>query len=270
VRHCGSMHGSVRVHMVYSVRAKLAVRITAPFAIWRLSEAAQTPVSARKPGGPGAADTPGGTKASSYPWDLLKVASVKTALAVMTERPSARTPPVAGQLPGTGSQPVGGHVPRMCLRHTFHALPVDLPDEQAGERQQVRYRVLDGGQGFPADTPSSSLTGPFAATDTRVLLSRAAPMYPQIKSPLLSSVLLVHLVPYGIVQCRDVPFCAGRRTAAVSARTGFCQGVPGLPSKHGANMGTGRSRPLRKMIAIVGGRTAPSGPEFWHGNPLLC
>jgi hypothetical protein len=32
VRHCGSMHGSVHVHMVYSVRAKLAVRITARFA----------------------------------------------------------------------------------------------------------------------------------------------------------------------------------------------------------------------------------------------
>jgi hypothetical protein len=32
VRHCGSMHGSVYVHMVYSVRAKLAVRITARFA----------------------------------------------------------------------------------------------------------------------------------------------------------------------------------------------------------------------------------------------
>jgi hypothetical protein len=31
VRHYGSMHGSVRVHMVYSVRAKLAVRITARF-----------------------------------------------------------------------------------------------------------------------------------------------------------------------------------------------------------------------------------------------
>src|SRR3984885_210019 len=32
VRHCGSMRGSVRVHMVYSVRVKLAVRITARFA----------------------------------------------------------------------------------------------------------------------------------------------------------------------------------------------------------------------------------------------
>ena len=31
VRHYGSMHGSARVHMVYSVRAKLAVRITARF-----------------------------------------------------------------------------------------------------------------------------------------------------------------------------------------------------------------------------------------------
>jgi len=31
VRHYGSMHGSVRVHMVYSARAKLAVRITARF-----------------------------------------------------------------------------------------------------------------------------------------------------------------------------------------------------------------------------------------------
>jgi len=31
VRHCGSMRGSVHVHMVYSVRAKLAVRITARF-----------------------------------------------------------------------------------------------------------------------------------------------------------------------------------------------------------------------------------------------
>src|SRR4029077_14084280 len=31
VSHCGSMHGSVRVHMVYSVQAKLAVRITARF-----------------------------------------------------------------------------------------------------------------------------------------------------------------------------------------------------------------------------------------------
>ena len=30
--HCGSMYGSVHVHMVYSVRAKLAVRITARFA----------------------------------------------------------------------------------------------------------------------------------------------------------------------------------------------------------------------------------------------
>ncbi len=32
VRHYGSTHGSVHVHMVYSVRAKLAVRITARFA----------------------------------------------------------------------------------------------------------------------------------------------------------------------------------------------------------------------------------------------
>ena len=32
VRHCGSMYSSVHVHMVYSVRAKLAVRITARFA----------------------------------------------------------------------------------------------------------------------------------------------------------------------------------------------------------------------------------------------
>src|SRR6266496_923943 len=32
VCHYGSMHGSVHVHMVYSVRAKLAVRITARFA----------------------------------------------------------------------------------------------------------------------------------------------------------------------------------------------------------------------------------------------
>jgi len=32
VRHCGSMRGSVHVHMVYTVRAKLAVRITARFA----------------------------------------------------------------------------------------------------------------------------------------------------------------------------------------------------------------------------------------------
>ena len=31
MRHYGSTHGSVRVHMVYSVRAKLAVRITARF-----------------------------------------------------------------------------------------------------------------------------------------------------------------------------------------------------------------------------------------------
>ncbi len=93
---------------------------------------------------------------------------------------------------------------------------------------------------------------------------------PRIKSPLLSSILLFHLVSYGIVQCRDVPFRAGRRTAALSARTGSCRGVPGLPSKHGANMGTGRSRPLRKMITTFDGRTAPSGPEFWHGNPLLC
>ena len=30
--HCGSMHDSVHVHMVYSVRAKLAVRTTAPIA----------------------------------------------------------------------------------------------------------------------------------------------------------------------------------------------------------------------------------------------
>jgi hypothetical protein len=34
VRHYGSMYGSVRVHMVYSVRAKLAVRITAPSDCW--------------------------------------------------------------------------------------------------------------------------------------------------------------------------------------------------------------------------------------------
>ena len=32
VGHCGSMYGGVYVHMVYSVRAKLAVRITARFA----------------------------------------------------------------------------------------------------------------------------------------------------------------------------------------------------------------------------------------------
>src|SRR5260370_35520795 len=31
-RHCGSMRGSVHVQMVYSVRVKLAGRITAPFA----------------------------------------------------------------------------------------------------------------------------------------------------------------------------------------------------------------------------------------------
>jgi hypothetical protein len=32
------MHGSVRVHMVYSVRAKLAVRITARYALLRALE----------------------------------------------------------------------------------------------------------------------------------------------------------------------------------------------------------------------------------------
>ena len=32
VCHCGSMHGTVHVHIADSVRAKLAVRITAPFA----------------------------------------------------------------------------------------------------------------------------------------------------------------------------------------------------------------------------------------------
>lgn len=88
------------------------------------------------------------------------------------------------------------------------------------------------------------------------------PMCPQIKSPLLSSILLFRLVSYGIVQYRDVPFRTGRRTAALSARTGFCRAVPGLPSKHGANMGTGRSRPLRKMITMVDGRTAPSETRF--------
>ena len=35
MRHHGSMHGSVHVHMVYSVRAKLAVRITARSAVRR-------------------------------------------------------------------------------------------------------------------------------------------------------------------------------------------------------------------------------------------
>src|SRR6266516_1138352 len=74
---------------------------------------------------------------------------------------------------------------------------------------------------------------------------------PRIKSPLLSSILLFHPMSYSVFQRRDVPFRAGRRTAAVSARTGSYRGVPGLQSKHGANMGTGRSRPLRKMIDIV-------------------
>jgi hypothetical protein len=30
-----------------------------------------------------------------------------------------------------------------------------------------------------------------------------------------------------MIQCREMPFRAGRRTAALSARTGFCRGVPG-------------------------------------------
>ena len=89
---------------------------------------------------------------------------------------------------------------------------------------------------------------------------------PRIKSPLLSSILLFRQVSYGSVRCRDVPFPAGRRTATVSARTGSCR----VYRDFRANMGTGRSRPLRKMITIAGGRTAPSGPEFWHGKPLLC
>ena len=52
--HCGSMHGSVRVHMVYSVRAKLAVRITARFtelaAVTGGKDASQHAQARRTPG----------------------------------------------------------------------------------------------------------------------------------------------------------------------------------------------------------------------------
>ena len=43
------MHGSVHVHMVYRVRAKLAVRITARFAIWWPSAMEKTRSAGGKP-----------------------------------------------------------------------------------------------------------------------------------------------------------------------------------------------------------------------------
>ena len=53
VRHYGSMHGSVRVHMVYSVRAKLAVRITARSAVRRPPTTLTTPTACMpEPRGP--------------------------------------------------------------------------------------------------------------------------------------------------------------------------------------------------------------------------
>jgi hypothetical protein len=47
MRHHGSMYGSVHVHMVYSVRVKLAVRITARFAVGRPSRRGEEVGSAR-------------------------------------------------------------------------------------------------------------------------------------------------------------------------------------------------------------------------------
>jgi len=53
VRHCGSMYGSVRVHMVYSVRVKLAVRITARSAVRRPPTTLKTPTACMpEPRGP--------------------------------------------------------------------------------------------------------------------------------------------------------------------------------------------------------------------------
>src|SRR5208282_2660529 len=95
VRHYGSMHGSVHVHMVYSVRAKLAVRITAPFAQLAAVGGGRDAVSMQKPGELGAVYAPSGTKASGYPWDLPHAVPVKAASAVMPERAGARTLPAA-------------------------------------------------------------------------------------------------------------------------------------------------------------------------------
>jgi hypothetical protein len=44
---------------------------------------------------------------------------------------------------------------------------------------------------------------------------------------------------------------SGRRYPRRAADTGCCRGVPGHPSKHGANIGSHRSRPIRQGIRIV-------------------
>jgi len=159
VRHYGSMHGSVHVHMVYSVRAKLAVRITAPFAQLAAVGGGRDAVSMQKPGELGAVYAPSGTKASGYPWDLPHAVPVKAASAVMPERAGARTLPAAGRPPGTCSQRAGrgGHVPRIYLRYTFHALPMALLDKPAEGRLQVRYRVQGGGRGAGQDLRSADV-----------------------------------------------------------------------------------------------------------------
>ena len=130
------MRGSVHVQMVYSVRAKLAVRVTAPSARLAAVRGGADAGQHAEPGRTWVRGYTGQDESDQLPAGSAQGGPVKTVQRVIPERPSARTPPVAGRPLGTGSQLAGsgGHAPRVYLRYTFHVLPVDLPDEQARER----------------------------------------------------------------------------------------------------------------------------------------
>ena len=139
VCHCGSMHGSVRVHMVYSVRAKLAVRITArsrDLAAVRGGRGTSQYASRRADSGLQICQ--GGTKASSCPGGLLAADSSSDGSGGHTCAGREQMLPAAEDGHGPDPARSGQAVAVMCPACTagtpfMHHRRTRPPDEQVGK-----------------------------------------------------------------------------------------------------------------------------------------
>src|SRR5216683_2382732 len=141
------MHGSVHVHMVYSVRVKLAVRITAPSAIcWPWADGKDAGRQAEA-GDPGSADAPP-TECELVPW-----CAHQSRGRPHPEQTGMRSVVDLGR---RGEADCGGsHVPCMYFRCTFRVPPMDLAGSAAGE-WPVRSVAV------PGRARSCGFIGPYA------------------------------------------------------------------------------------------------------------
>lgn len=194
----------------------------------------------------------------------------KTGAAALQERRrrAARAPNVPGQgldpaepvmyLPWTGDRPVM-YPPYTCAGDTpgSPGREVRLCRCERGARPTGAKSGVKNRGRFHLQRPRYGPTLDRGAGKSHLVAGgnpATGPMRPQIKSPLLrvfdnTSWCRVMLLPAGPCGNPRDPLPPG---------TGRCRAVPRHPSKHGANMETARSRPIRRKPSPLPGRALPA------------